>query len=663
MQHLTLRNKLIILCIIWTLPVIMLFKIYYDNITTTTKFNQSEMDGSAYLKTAWPVTHTLMMHQVNPADTTSIDLTALAATDQKYGQQFKTAEQFTDVKQKINTLKNSSELTEQKLEPFLSLISQVSSKSNIILDPEANTYFLADVTTAKLPRIYKMLSQTLEIQKKISSGQTVADPHAQSTNIGILDITLSDTGDDLQSAYAADSSGSVKKQLNPLYDDVMKAFNILRESIKKSDLSGDKADFKEKYKVMIEKSNTLWNAVIAEFDRGVKARQAATIQQRNHNMEIVIIMFLCGFTLAFFITRSLDISIARLVKRMSKIQTGKTDIDIPYTTLKTEIGKIARGILDFRDAVKENFDNQDLLEKTVSEVRAENSRLNNASENAIITLADSLERDVGSIAQILSTAASQLSAAAQELKITTTTTRQQTSVAAKSSELTRQYMAVIAPSTEQLSSSIMEISAQVGNASVAASAAVQHTEVTKKQVAELTLAANKIGNIINVIGGIAAQTQLLALNATIEAARAGEAGRGFAVVATEVKTLAVETAKFTGEIDTQINEIQMATKSAVKAIESINKTVLNVSEMNTHIAAAIEEQTATTGDISRNIQTSATETQHTADAVMSVDQAAISAEAAAEQVVIVAADVGAQAHKLQSDLSAFLKNLRHRKAA
>ncbi len=378
---------------------------------------------------------------------------------------------------------------------------------------------------------------------------------------------------------------------------------------------------------------------------------------------MISIATLLALAIAFYIARSLNTSVAQLTLRMAYIQSGTTDIDIPYTKLKTEIGKLARGVLDFRDAVKKNFDNQNLLEITVADVRSENARLNAASDTSIHELANRLEQNVGSIAQVLGTAATQLSSAANDMKKITTTTRTQTAIAAKSSELTRQYMAVIAPSTEQLSNSITEISAQVGSASMAARAAVKHSEVTKKQVQDLTKAANNIGNIINVIGRIAGQTQLLALNATIEAARAGDAGRGFAVVATEAKTLAVETAKFTSEIDTQISDIQSATKDAVKAIEEINKTILNVSEMNTHIASAIEEQTATTGDISRNIQTSAAETKQTADAVINVDEAAISAEAAAEQVVAVAADVGAQAHKLQSDLAVFLEHIRQRKAA
>ncbi len=663
MQRLSLINKLVLLCVIWAMPVVFLFKIYQDNVSTTIKFNTLELEGASYLKAAWPLLHTLALRQADLSNASMPDLKPLDALDQKLRGQLNSAEAYTALKQETDKLQRDTVVTEQTMEPVLALISQVASSSNIILDPEANTYFLADSLTDKLPHLYKLYSHALDVEKRKSVSAAAVVDRARAVNFGIIDVISSNLGDDLQAAYKADPSGRVQKTIAPLFGNLVDAITAYKDAVYQSRAGAADVNFNQLFHVIIEKSNALWYAVSVELDNGLQARQKAVVGQRNRNTELVIFAVLGALALAYVTAQSLHVSLARLLKHMGDIQTGKTNTDIPYVKLKTEMGKLARGILDFRDAVKENFDNQDVMEKTVKEVRAENSRLNDASEQAISTLADALERDVGSIAQVLSTAASQLSAAAQEMKITSTTTRQQTSLAAKSSELTRQYMAVIAPSTEQLSSSIMEISSQVGSASIAANTAVQHSEVTKKQVGELTQAANKIGNIITVIGGIAAQTQLLALNATIEAARAGDAGKGFAVVATEVKTLAIETAKFAGEIDAQINEIQMATKEAVQAIESINKTVLNVSEMNTHIAAAIEEQTATTGDISRNIQTSAAETKQTADAVMSVDQAAISAEAAAEQVVTVAADVGAQANKLQNDLKMFLGNIRQRKTA
>jgi methyl-accepting chemotaxis protein len=131
----------------------------------------------------------------------------------------------------------------------------------------------------------------------------------------------------------------------------------------------------------------------------------------------------------------------------------------------------------------------------------------------------------------------------------------------------------VASATEEMASSVNEISRQVQESANIANEAVEQARETNQRVGELAKAAARIGDVVELINTIAGQTNLLALNATIEAARAGEAGRGFAVVASEVKALAEQTAKATGEISLQINGIQAATKEAVGAIKNIGDTI------------------------------------------------------------------------------------------
>src|SRR6185503_11951280 len=125
----------------------------------------------------------------------------------------------------------------------------------------------------------------------------------------------------------------------------------------------------------------------------------------------------------------------------------------------------------------------------------------------------------------------------------------------------------------------------------------------------LSSAAETIGDVVKLINAIAGQTNLLALNATIEAARAGEAGRGFAVVAAEVKNLADQTGKATGEISSQVAAIQASSVDAVKAIQSINVTIAEINEIASSIASAVEEQSAATQEIARNVQNAAVGTK------------------------------------------------------
>ncbi len=159
----------------------------------------------------------------------------------------------------------------------------------------------------------------------------------------------------------------------------------------------------------------------------------------------------------------------------------------------------------------------------------------------------------------------------------------------------------VAASAEEMTASIKEIARNAHEAARVATSAVRVAEVTSGTISKLGDSSIEIGKVIKVITSIAEQTNLLALNATIEAARAGEAGKGFAVVANEVKELAKETAKATEDISRKIDAIQGDTTEAVKAIKEIRGIIGQVNDISTTIASAVEEQTATTNEIGRNV--------------------------------------------------------------
>jgi methyl-accepting chemotaxis protein len=177
-------------------------------------------------------------------------------------------------------------------------------------------------------------------------------------------------------------------------------------------------------------------------------------------------------------------------------------------------------------------------------------------------------------------------------------------------------------------------------------------------VRSLDEAAGRIGQVVALITDIAEQTNLLALNATIEAARAGEAGKGFAVVASEVKNLANQTAKATGEISSQISGIQGATKSSVDAIERIFQAIANVDQISATIAAAVEEQGAATKEIARNIEQAATGTKEVSSNIVGVTQAASETGHVSSQVLEAAKELGRQSVTLRSEVDTFLADIK-----
>ena len=228
----------------------------------------------------------------------------------------------------------------------------------------------------------------------------------------------------------------------------------------------------------------------------------------------------------------------------------------------------------------------------------------------------------GASASTLAAASEELSAVATEMTSNSEETAVQANVVSAAAEQVSKNTQTVSTGIEEMSASIKEIAKNATEAAKVATAAVKVAETTNSTITKLGESSIEIGKVIKVITSIAQQTNLLALNATIEAARAGEAGKGFAVVANEVKELAKETAKATEDISQKIEAIQGDTKGAVQAIAEISAVINQINDISNTIASAVEEQTATTNEISRNVAEASKGTSEIAQNITSVAQAA-----------------------------------------
>jgi methyl-accepting chemotaxis protein len=249
-------------------------------------------------------------------------------------------------------------------------------------------------------------------------------------------------------------------------------------------------------------------------------------------------------------------------------------------------------------------------------------------------------------ASSLSAASAELTATATQMSSTATRTNQESQTAAAAAEEVAVGVQTVATNMEEMVASIKEIARSANESSMMAKTTLSRANETNKTIAKLGASSQEIGDVIKVISSIAQQTNLLALNATIEAARAGEAGRGFAVVANEVKELAKQTAKATSDITNKIGAIQSDTSLAVEAIGGISEAVEKLNGISGVIAAAVEEQTATTNEVSRVVVESKKGVESIAATIKMVSMAANESTTASNQTLTASQDLSGLAERL-----------------
>jgi methyl-accepting chemotaxis protein/aerotaxis receptor len=337
----------------------------------------------------------------------------------------------------------------------------------------------------------------------------------------------------------------------------------------------------------------------------------------------------------------------RLNSMMLSVTDGKLDNRI-VVDRDDEIGAALRNLQTVQAIVRFSREELKAVEKRAAAQR----------KSDMTKLADGFEGAVGEIIETVSSAATELEASAGTLTSTAVRSRELATTVASASEEASTNVQSVASATEELSSSVNEISRQVQESARMANEAVDQARRTNDRVGDLSKAAARIGDVVELINTIAGQTNLLALNATIEAARAGEAGRGFAVVASEVKALAEQTAKATGEIGQQISGIQSATNEAVGAIKEISGTIERLSEISSTIAAAVEEQGAATQEISRNVQQAALGTQQVSSNIVDVQAGAGETGSASSQVLSAAQSLSGDSNRLKLEVGKFLDSVR-----
>lgn len=512
-------------------------------------------------------------------------------------------------------------------------LSDVSEAKDTLADAQLQLYALMTVAVneSDMARIQRANEETVAVFNALEPALQTLDFSA----IGNAQVNQA------RDAFAGAIGAYVKAAISAAD---MASLDVAAASIMMNDAIGRHAE-------LLQALNTLSD------DIGV-IRQNATqssLAGANQALQLFLITVACvtfaGLVLNWIISRMISGPIVRIIRSMAELAGGRTDIAIERMDRKDEIGQMVEALAVFRGNMLE-------VERMQAE-RIERERQAEQEKRQVQeALADDFERRLMGIIENIGESSRRMQSTAQSLSAVAEQTNNQASEVASSAEMASGSVQTAASAAEEMSASIFEITRQVGEAADISNQANSEAIRTNETVRGLADAGSKIGEVIELIRGIAEQTNLLALNATIEAARAGEAGRGFAVVASEVKNLATQTARATEEIGAQIASMQTVTGDAVNAISSIATTIARVKAISDTIAAAVSEQGSATREIAMSTQRAAQGTTEVGHTITGVAQAASQTGSAAADVLRVADELSQHSGNLQTQVDAFLNRIR-----
>jgi methyl-accepting chemotaxis protein len=636
------RLKFVLIGLVLLAPLAYIGNEYVNAQHAQIAFNAKERVGVVYVKPAARLLEAIIKARAAAVRGRHVDaapinaaVTAMDSVDQKLGASLETTQQWSALRDAIvrvtpsppNDPKGAFDAYNELADKTVGLITQAGNISNLILDPDLDSFWLMDTVVVELPSAADNVGRAADLQQ-IIAGTNPSDPK---TLIRRIDLAIAEgtfrghvaTINDpaFKTAFEKTKDISLKLALSPLLEaenaavsKVSDDANVVVEGGAPSPAAA--ADGA----AAVSSSFTLYQRTLPKLDQLIQTRLSGVYQDPTTRSEwIVAICVLIGIYLfvGFFL------SVRRSVKGVVTALDAAYDGDFTTTAeveTRDEIGAMAA-----------------TLARTMQKM-----------QRAVLVV-DS----IGSKARALTVSSDELSDVSSRMEATAADTTDRISAVSSAAEQVAASVQAVAASTQEMSASIRDIAERADEAAKVANEAVETAAHTNEAVSRLDASSAEIGDVVKLITAIVSQTNLLALNASIEAARAGEAGRGFAVVAGEVRDLATETARATETISSRINANQQTTGGVVASIAQITKIVQYISEIQTSTAGALERQAAMTAEIGRSAAEAAAGTEHIAVNINAVTSAAASTSAGASATQHSAAAFSSVATDLEQLVASF----------
>jgi methyl-accepting chemotaxis protein len=464
------------------------------------------------------------------------------------------------------------------------LITRIGDRSNLILDNVLETYYLTDVVLNRMPEV---IDRVADLTVAAADKGRAAQPFLIA--VGALGGAVDGMDASQAEAEQDNADGTIKAALHAAYQPMRADLGKFLEGIAIGGDGGVPPD------QLITDLAGFDGKAVAELHRLLVDRVDTLSSSRRSHVAIAGLLYLVSLLLVLWtMHRGVTRPIARLAALTTRLAAGELTAEVPATTARDEVGALTRALSVFKDSM--------VMGERVTADRAIAQQLAEAETRAaLVAMAERIQAETGVAIMAVGTRTIAIATIAEQMSEAANLAGQSTGSAAMAATTALANIQTVASAAEELAASIREISGQVNQSTVVVGRAVVAGGETRVTIEALNERVARIGLVAEMIGEIAARTNLLALNATIEAARAGDAGKGFAVVASEVKQLAAQTARSTAEIASHIGEVRAATSASVASVDRIEQTINEISEIAGSIAAAVEEQGVATAEIARDI--------------------------------------------------------------
>jgi methyl-accepting chemotaxis protein len=634
LKNLSVAKKLALTYGLLFVPILYLAWSLITEKQISIDFAVKEQAGVRYLEATTAVHQALAAKRAGARENAALDaaLKALQAVDQKYGADLDTRTPYQELEAALIVAKQDPTKLSAAIAKLRALIVRVGDGSNLILDPDLDSYYVMDLVLLKLPALVDRIGEVARVTDKVAGAPAVTMDDRTEFLIerGGLDALIDDMGASVAAGYRGSTDGSLSKSLKDPYANLTGRLEALIghiDGVVKNDKRGA-ATVAETRRLEAEALAATQNFMTVcsnELDRLLAARIDGFQRGRLISLAITAVLMILALVALVAVQRSLTRPISMMDAVIAEARANDRYNQRLDWISGDEIGRLVTALNDLFDKT-EGARTRDRIE---AHRLAEEAARNAAVADATREFESSVEAIVGALNSSLTA----VKANTDNLLVRIHGVVGQSDSVAQNALSATEQVETVAAAAEEMTASIASVAQSMTSSRAVAERAMTEATEAERVIQQLSIQSDRIGEIVSLISAIAQQTNLLALNATIEAARAGDAGKGFAVVATEVKNLAAQTARATEDITAEIGAIRSATNEAVSNTHRISDTIGSINQLSMGVAATIDQQSATMSEIARSISEAARNNRSVTNEISDVRTASQVAQRALGEVM------------------------------